>query len=72
MGDAVAVAKKTGARLITNFELGTNMKKLLGYPKDQMGFDTLMNIGGEITIASAKVAVAMTPAVHSSGMENPN
>ena len=25
VGDAVAIAKKTGARLITNFELGTNM-----------------------------------------------
>src|SRR2546428_13547148 len=46
IGDAVAIAKKTGARLVTNFELGTNMKKLLGFPKDQMGFDTLMNIGG--------------------------
>ena len=72
VGDAVAIAKKTGARLITNFELGTNMKKLLGYPKDQMGFDTLMNTGGEITIAKGEVVVAMTPAVHSSGMGNPN
>ena len=72
VGDAVAIAKKTGARLVTNFELGTNMKKLLGYPKDQMGFDTLMNIGGEVTIANGEVVVAMTPAVHSSGMGNPN
>ena len=72
VGEAVAIAKKTGARLITNFELGTNMKKLLGYPKDQMGFDTLMNIGGEITIAKGEVVVAMTSAVHSSGMGNPN
>ena len=72
VGEAVAIAKKTGARLITNFELGTNMKKLLGYPKDQLGFDTLMNIGGEITIAKGEVVVAMTSAVHSSGMGNPN
>jgi L-ascorbate metabolism protein UlaG (beta-lactamase superfamily) len=72
VGDAVAIAKKTGARLVTNFELGGNIKKLLGYPKDQMGFDTLMNIGGEITIANGEVVVAMTPAVHSSGMGNPN
>ena len=72
VGDAVAIAKKTGARLITNFELGTNLKKLQGYPKDQMGFDSLMNIGGEIIIAKGEVLVAMTPAVHSSGMGNPN
>ena len=71
VGDAVAIAKKTGARLVTNFELGTNMGKLLGYPKEQMGFDTLMNIGGEIMIAEGEVMVAMTPAVHSSGLGNP-
>lgn len=71
VGDAVAIAKKTGARLITNFELGTNMVKLLGFPKAQTGFDTLMNIGGEISIAKGEVIVAMTPAVHSSGLANP-
>lgn len=71
VGDAVPLAKKTGARLVTNYELGANMAKLLGYPKDQMGFDTLMNIGGEIKIANGEVTVAMTPAIHSSGLRNP-
>ncbi len=70
--DAVALGKKTGARLVTNYELGTNMAKLLGYPKDQMGYDTLMNIGGEIHIAGGEVMVAMTPAIHSSGLINPH
>jgi L-ascorbate metabolism protein UlaG (beta-lactamase superfamily) len=72
IGDAVAIAKKTGARLVSNLELGTNMAKLLGYPKEQMGMDTLMNIGGEITIADGEVMVALTPAIHSSGMGDPN
>jgi len=72
VGDSVEIAKKTKARLITNFELGTNMAKLLGYPKDQMGFDTLMNVGGEITIADGEVTVNMVPAIHSSGMGNPH
>jgi L-ascorbate metabolism protein UlaG (beta-lactamase superfamily) len=72
VGDAVELAKKTGARLVTNFELGSNMAKLLDYPKDQMGFDTLMNIGGEIKIADGEVTVAMVPAIHSSGLQNPN
>jgi L-ascorbate metabolism protein UlaG (beta-lactamase superfamily) len=71
VGDAVEIAKKTGARLVTNFELGSNMAKLQGYPKEQMGFDTLMNIGGEITIADGEVTVDMVPAIHSSGMGNP-
>lgn len=71
VGDAVAIAEKTGARLVANFELGTNLAKLQGFPKEQMGFDTLTNPGGEITIADGEVLVAMTPAVHSSGMANP-
>lgn len=69
--DAVEIAKKTGARLVTNYELGSNMAKLLGYPKEQMGFDTLMITGGEITIANGEVVVDMVPAIHSSGMGNP-
>ena len=72
VGDSVALAKKTGARLVTNFELGSNMAKLLGYPKDQMGFDSLMNIGGEIKIADGEVTVAMVPAIHSSGLQDPH
>jgi len=71
IADAVALGKKTGARLVTNFELGQNMAKLLGYPKDQMGYDTLMNIGGKVEIAKGEVSVSMTPAIHSSGMKNP-
>lgn len=71
VGNSVELARKTGARLVTNFELGANIAKLLGYPKKQMGFDSLMNIGGEISIAADEVTVALTPAVHSSGMRNP-
>jgi L-ascorbate metabolism protein UlaG (beta-lactamase superfamily) len=72
VGDSVALAKKTGARLVTNAELGSNMVKLLGFPKEQVGFDTFMNIGGEIEIAKGEVTVVMTQAVHSSGLGNPN
>jgi L-ascorbate metabolism protein UlaG (beta-lactamase superfamily) len=71
VGDAVALAKRTKAKLVTNFELGTNLAKLHGYPKEQMGFDTLMNIGGEIAIADNEVTVLMVPAVHSSGINDP-
>ncbi len=72
IADAVSLGKKTGARLVATFELGSNMAKILGYPKEQMGFDTLMNIGGEISVAEGEVVVSMTPAVHSSGIKNPN
>jgi len=70
VGDTVALAKKTGARLVTNFELGTNLVRALGFPKDQIGFDTLGNTGGELKIANGEVLVAMTPAIHSSGLDS--
>ncbi len=69
VGDSVAIAKRTGARLVTNFELGTNMARLLGYPEKQMGFDTLGNIGGRLPLAGGEVTVEFTPAVHSSGLQ---
>jgi len=69
VGDSVALAKATGARLVTNYELGTNMARVLGYPANQMGFDTLMNVGGKITIAGGEVTVFMTPAIHSSSLD---
>ncbi|NIR60140.1 MAG: metal-dependent hydrolase [Gammaproteobacteria bacterium] len=72
VGDAVPLAEKTGARLITSFELGTQLGRLLGYPEDQMGYDTLMNIGGSIRVADGEVTVHMTPAVHSSGLRLPD
>jgi L-ascorbate metabolism protein UlaG (beta-lactamase superfamily) len=71
VGEASALAQKTGARLVTTFELGTNLVKVGGFPKDQVGMDTLGNPGGELTIAGGEVMVAFTEAVHSSGMTNP-
>lgn len=71
VGDAVAIAKKTGAILVANFELASTLAKLHGYPKEQIGFPTFMNPGGEIRIADGEVLVVMTPAVHSSGLGNP-
>jgi len=71
VGEAVAIAKKTGAKLISNFELGKQMVSRLGYPEGQVGFDTQMNIGGEITVAGGEVKVSMVLAVHASGVDVP-
>lgn len=62
-GDAVALGKRTGAKLVTSFDLGRALMKA-GYPKEQAGFDTLGNIGGQIQAGDA--TVIMVPAVHSS------
>jgi L-ascorbate metabolism protein UlaG (beta-lactamase superfamily) len=65
------IAKKTGAKLVTNIELGQNMVEILGFPKKQAGYDTLFNIGGEIELANGEILAVMTPALHSSGLEDP-
>lgn len=71
VGDAVEIAKKTGATLICNPELAGNLVKLGGFPSKQAETDAIMGIGGEIQIADGEVTVAMTPAIHSSSVFNP-
>lgn len=71
VGDAVEIAKKTGAILICNPELAGNLVKLADFPAKQAQTDAIMGIGGEINIADGEVTVAMTPAVHSSSVFNP-
>src|SRR5947209_5084292 len=71
VGDAVEIAKKTGAILICNPELAGNLVKLEDFPSKQADTDAIMGIGGEIKIADGEVTVAMTPAIHSSSVFNP-
>jgi L-ascorbate metabolism protein UlaG (beta-lactamase superfamily) len=72
VGDAVEIAKRTGAALISNPELAGNLVKLAGFPSKQAETDAIMGIGGEIQIADGEVTIAMTPAIHSSSVFNPN
>lgn len=71
VGDAVEIARKTGAVLVCNPELAGNLVKLAGFPGKQAETDAIMGIGGEIKIAGGEVTVAMTPAVHTSSVFNP-
>lgn len=71
VGDAVEIAKKTGAALVCNPELAGNLVKLAGFPAKPAETDAIMGIGGEIKIAGGEVTIAMTPAVHSSSVYNP-
>jgi L-ascorbate metabolism protein UlaG (beta-lactamase superfamily) len=72
VGDAVEIAKKTGAVLVCNPELAGNLVKLAGFPEKLASTNAIMGIGGEIDIADGEVTIAMTPAVHSSSVFNPN
>jgi L-ascorbate metabolism protein UlaG (beta-lactamase superfamily) len=71
VGDAVEIAKRTGAALICNPELAGNLVRLAKFPEKQAETDAIMGIGGEIEIADGEIMVAMTPAVHSSSVFDP-
>ncbi len=71
IGNAAEIAKKTGARLVATFDLAQALAQYSGYPKEQMGFDTLGNFGGELTVLDGEVKIAFIPAVHSSTVAPP-
>jgi L-ascorbate metabolism protein UlaG (beta-lactamase superfamily) len=71
VGDAVEIARRTRAVLICNPELAANLVKLADFPAKQVESDYIMQIGGEIQIASGEVTIAMTTAIHSSSVFNP-
>lgn len=66
IGDSVAIAKKTGAKLVSTFDLGKALVQYGGYPAEQTGMGTMGNFGGELTLLDGEVKVAFIPAVHSS------
>lgn len=66
VGDASAIAAKTGAKLVGTFDLGNALTHHAGYPPKQMGFDSLGNMGGLLTFFDGEVTVRLVPAVHGS------
>jgi L-ascorbate metabolism protein UlaG (beta-lactamase superfamily) len=70
VGDSVAIAKKTKAKLVSTFDLGNALVTRAGYPKDQLGFDTQGNFGGEISLLDGEVSITFVPAIHSSAVQN--
>ena len=66
VGQAAEIAKKTKARLVATLDLGGAIAKYGGYPKTQMGFDSLGNFGGVLEFFDGEVKIAFVPAVHSS------
>jgi L-ascorbate metabolism protein UlaG (beta-lactamase superfamily) len=64
VGDSLALAKRTGAKLVTSFDLN---KALVGagYPKENATIATSGNIGGTFQL-TGEVAVTLVPAFHGS------
>jgi L-ascorbate metabolism protein UlaG (beta-lactamase superfamily) len=66
VGDAVAIARKTHAKLVTTFDLGRGIVDYLGYPKEGAQFDSQGNFGGDVSFFDGEVTVSFVPAVHTS------
>jgi L-ascorbate metabolism protein UlaG (beta-lactamase superfamily) len=66
VGDAAAIAKKTGAKLVTTFDLGQSLVEYQGMPAEAAGMDSQGNFGGEIPFLGGEVSVLFVPAVHGS------
>lgn len=69
VGNAVEIAKKTGAKLVSTFDLGNALTQYAGFPKAQAGMSTEGNFGGEISLLNGEVKVSFIPAVHGSTIE---
>lgn len=67
VGDAIAIAKKTNAPLVSTSDLGRALVDA-GYPKNLVSRDTQGNFGGEISLLNSEVKIAFIPAVHSSAI----
>ena len=68
IGDSVAIAKTTGAKLVATYDLGNSLVQNVGFPADQASMMTMGNFGGELTLLDGEVKVAFIPAVHSSAV----
>ena len=66
VGNAVDIARRTGARLIATFDLGEALARYEGYPRAQVTPETLGNFGGHVSLFDGEVTVMFVPAVHSS------
>jgi L-ascorbate metabolism protein UlaG (beta-lactamase superfamily) len=66
VGDSVEIGKKTGAKLVANFDLSAAVVSVLGYPSDQAGMDTTGHIGGQLTLLGGELKVCFVPAWHGS------
>ncbi len=69
VGDAVAIAKKTGAKLLAPYALAQNMVSVVGYPKDQVIYGG--NVGGTIDLPKAGAKVLYVNAIHGSELTAP-
>jgi L-ascorbate metabolism protein UlaG (beta-lactamase superfamily) len=70
VGNAVELGKRTGATLVSNFDLNAAMISALGYPCAQASNETTGHLGGELSLLDGEVKVQFVPAWHGSSVQN--
>ena len=66
VGNAIEIAKKTGAKLVTNLDLSTALVAVMDYPEKQATGETNGHIGGTISLLNGDLKVTIVPAWHGS------
>jgi L-ascorbate metabolism protein UlaG (beta-lactamase superfamily) len=69
VGNAVEIGKRTGAILVSNFDLIAAMISALGYPEAQTSNETTGHLGGELSLLDGEVRVQFVPAWHGSSVQ---
>lgn len=72
VGNAVEIAKKTGAGLVATFDLMKALVAYAGFPEKQAGMALTGSFGGQIPLLDGEVMVKFIPAVHGGSMDTPN
>jgi L-ascorbate metabolism protein UlaG (beta-lactamase superfamily) len=71
VGNAVAIARRTGARLVSTYDLGSALVAYAGYPAKDVSVESQGTFGGELSFFDGEVRITLVPAVHTSGLEVP-
>jgi L-ascorbate metabolism protein UlaG (beta-lactamase superfamily) len=66
LGDAVEIAKRTKAKLVTTMDQAQAYVRYAGFPADQVGYDSAGNVGGTLVFFDGEVKVTLVNAVHAS------
>ena len=66
VGDAVEIAKRTKAKLVTSFDQAQAYVRYLGFPSDQVGYDSAGNVGGTLAFFDGEVKITLVNAIHGS------
>ncbi|HZR06075.1 MAG TPA: metal-dependent hydrolase [Candidatus Udaeobacter sp.] len=69
VGNAVQIGKRTGAKLVSNFDLNAAIVSALGYPEGQAGNETTGHLGGELSLLEGEVKAQFVPAWHGSSVQ---